>query len=128
MRHKFSATKKLKTGFRHAELYKIIVQDYIECTFPNVDIDFHIFLTLMVTNCSAERPFSQLKYIKNPIRTNMQQGRLDALSLKYRSRWLDALSRIEADGWMPYLSSIEADGWMPYLSSIEADGWMPYLY
>ena len=35
----------------------------------------------MVTNCSAEHSFSQLKYIKNPIRTTMQQGRLDALSL-----------------------------------------------
>ena len=34
----------------------------------------------MVT-CSAERSFSQLKYIKNPIRTAMQQGRLDALFL-----------------------------------------------
>ena len=35
----------------------------------------------MVTNCSAEHSFSRLKYIKNPIRTTMQQGRLDALSL-----------------------------------------------
>ena len=35
----------------------------------------------MVINCSAELPFSQLKYIKNSIRTTMQQGRLDALSL-----------------------------------------------
>ena len=35
----------------------------------------------MVTNCSAERSFSRFKYIKKPIRTTMQQGRLDALSL-----------------------------------------------
>ncbi len=35
----------------------------------------------MVTNCSADRSFSQLKYIKNTNRTTMQQGRLDALSL-----------------------------------------------
>ncbi|XP_038637303.1 zinc finger MYM-type protein 1-like [Scyliorhinus canicula] len=81
VRHKFSATKNVKTRFSHAELYKIIVEDNIECAFPNVDIGFRIFLTLMVTNCSAERSFSQLKYIKNPIRTTMQQGRLDALSL-----------------------------------------------
>ena len=65
----------------HAELYKIIVENNIECAFPNVDIGFHIFLTLMVTNCSAERSFSRFKYIRNPIRTTMQQGRLDALSL-----------------------------------------------
>ena len=79
--HKFSETKNVKTSFRHSELYKIIVEGNIECAFPNADIGFRNFLTLMVTNCSAERSFSQLKYIKNPIRTTMQQGRLDALSL-----------------------------------------------
>jgi len=52
--HKFSATKNVKTRFSHAELYKIILEDNIECAFPNVDIDFRIFLTLMVTNCTAE--------------------------------------------------------------------------
>lgn len=82
--HKFSATINVKTRFSHAELYKIIVEDNIECAFPNVDICFRIFLTLMVTNCSAERSFSQLKYIKNPNRTTMKQGRLDALSLLTR--------------------------------------------
>ena len=35
----------------------------------------------MVTNCSAECSLSRLKYIKILIRTSMQQGRLDALSL-----------------------------------------------
>ena len=60
---------------------KIIIIDNIECAFPNVDIGFRIFLTLMVTNCSAKRSFSRLKYIKNPIRTTMQHGRLDTLSL-----------------------------------------------
>jgi len=80
VRHKFSATKYVKTRFSHAELYKIILEDNIECAFPNVDIAFRIFLTLMVTNCSAERSFSRLKYIKNPLRTTMQQG-MDALFL-----------------------------------------------
>ena len=55
VRHKFSATENVKTRFSHAELYKIILEDNIECAFPNVDIAFRIFLTLMVTNCSAER-------------------------------------------------------------------------
>jgi len=81
VRHKFSATQKCKTGFTHTELYKIIVENNIECIFPNVDIAFRIFLTLIVTNCSTERSFSHLKYIKNPIRTTMQQSRLDALPL-----------------------------------------------
>lgn len=79
--HKFSAQENVKTRFSHAELYKIIVEDNIECAFPNVEIAFRIFLTLMVTNCSAERSFSQLKNIKNANRTTMQQGRLDDLSL-----------------------------------------------
>jgi len=55
VRHKFSAIKNVKTRFSHAEFYKIILEDNIECVFQNVDIAFRIFLTLMVTNCSAER-------------------------------------------------------------------------
>ena len=35
----------------------------------------------MVTYCSAERSFSQIKYIKNPLRTSMKQIRLDYLSI-----------------------------------------------
>jgi len=45
-------------------LNKVIVEDYIECAFPNVEISLRIFLTLMATNCKAERPFSQMKRIK----------------------------------------------------------------
>ena len=66
IRHKFRATKAVKTRFSHAELYKVMVEDNIECAFPNVEISLRIFLTLMVTNCTTERSFSQLKHIKNP--------------------------------------------------------------
>ncbi|ESN92901.1 hypothetical protein HELRODRAFT_153339, partial [Helobdella robusta] len=45
--------------------------------FPNVA---HI-LTLMITNCSTERSFSQLKRVKNSCRSTMKQERLDSLSL-----------------------------------------------
>ena len=55
--------------------------DGLSNAFPNVDIAFRIFLTLMVTNCSAERSFSRLKSIKNRNRTTMNQERSDALSL-----------------------------------------------
>ena len=55
----------------------------MERVFPNANIPIRIFFTLMVTNCSAERSFSRLKYIKNPLRTTMQQGRLNVLSLLY---------------------------------------------
>jgi len=68
----------VKTRFSRAELYKIILEDNIECAFPIVDIAFRIFLTLMVISWSDERSCSRLKYIKIPLRTTMQQ---DALSL-----------------------------------------------
>lgn len=80
--HKLSAIKTdKKTRFSHGELYKIIIEDELHCAFPSVEIAFRIFLTLMVTNCTAERSFSRLKCIKNPNRTSMVQSRLDALSL-----------------------------------------------
>ena len=62
-------------------LNKVIVEDNIECAFPNLEISLRIFLTLMVTNCTTERPFSQMKRIKNPNRTPMRQERLESVSL-----------------------------------------------
>ena len=60
---------------------KVIVEDNIECAFLNVEISLCIFLTLIVTNCTTERSFSQMKRIKNPNRTTMRQERLESLSL-----------------------------------------------
>ena len=62
-------------------LNKVIVEDNIECAFPNIEIILRIFLTLMVTNCKTECSFSQMKRIKNPNRTTMRQERLESLSL-----------------------------------------------
>ena len=45
--------------------------------FPNVEVVLRLFLTLMVTNRSGERPFSGLK------RTTMKQEKLCSLSLVY---------------------------------------------
>ena len=82
MNHKFSAIQDVKTKFFLAERYKTIVEDNIECFFsPDIDIAFHIILTVMVTNYSTELSFTLLKYIKNPNRTAMQEGRLNILSL-----------------------------------------------
>ena len=56
--------------------------DYkLESVFSNVEIALRIFLALMVTNCSTERSFSQLKRVKSPDRSVMVQDRLDSLSL-----------------------------------------------
>ena len=68
-------------SYGHSYLYSIMVEDGIQDVFPNVDIALRIFLTLMITNCTAERSFSQLKKIKCPARNAMTQNRLEALSL-----------------------------------------------
>jgi hypothetical protein len=65
----------------HQDLYNVIFQDGIESVFPNVAIVLRMFLTLMVTNCSGERSFSQLKRIKNELRTTIAPERLGSLSL-----------------------------------------------
>ena len=57
------------------------MDDKLESVFSNVEIALRIFLTLMVTNCSTERSFSQLKRVKSPDRSVMVQDRLDSLSL-----------------------------------------------
>ena len=73
--------KAVLTYHSHSYLYSIMVEDGIQDVFPNVDIALRIFLTLMITNCTAERSFSQLKKIKCPARNAMTQNRLEALSL-----------------------------------------------
>ena len=65
----------------HSELYQIIVKDRVMQVFPNVETTLRMFLSLMVTNCSGERSFSQLKRIKNELRTTMTQEKLQTLSI-----------------------------------------------
>lgn len=80
----FQSYVKSKLGekrYSHADLYEIIIRDELSSVFPNVEIAIHIFLTLMITNCSTERSFSQLKRIKNIHRATMGQERLRMLSL-----------------------------------------------
>ena len=61
-------------------MYNIIFQDGVESVFPNVSIVLRMFLTVMLTNCSGERLFSQLKRIKNEQRKKISQERLGSLS------------------------------------------------
>ena len=56
----------------HKKIEKVMVKDNIECAFPNLEISLQILLTLMVTDCSAERSFSHLKHMNNPNRTTMK--------------------------------------------------------
>ena len=49
--------------------------------FPNVLTTLFIFLTLPFTTAAAERSFSKLKLIKNYLRSQMSQERLDGLAV-----------------------------------------------
>ena len=61
-------------------LYSIIFNHCLLSTFPNVEIAYQMYLSLMATNASGERSFSKLKLIKNEKRTCMHQDRLNWLS------------------------------------------------
>lgn len=62
-------------------LYKLLLDKKVADTFPNVEIMLRMYLVLMVTNCSGERSFSKMKYIKNRLRTTMHHDRLSHLAL-----------------------------------------------
>ncbi|XP_060874012.1 uncharacterized protein LOC132947797 [Metopolophium dirhodum] len=49
------------------DIHSLIKADKLAETFPNVEVATRIFLCLMITNCSGERSFSQLKRIKNEL-------------------------------------------------------------
>lgn len=71
------------------------MQDRLADIFPNTEIALRIFLTLMITNCSAERSFSQLKRIKAAQRSTMRQDRLDMLGILCIES--DVLKKIDFD-------------------------------
>jgi hAT family C-terminal dimerisation region len=77
-------------------LYRSIKSDYLESTFPNIEIALRIYLTLMPTNCTGERSFSKLKIIKNYLRTTMLEPRLTAISImSIESDMLDEIDLAE---------------------------------
>ncbi|KAK1892990.1 Zinc finger MYM-type protein 1 [Dissostichus eleginoides] len=53
----------------------------LHTVFPNTDIALRLFLTLPVTNASGERSFSKLAFVKNRLRSSMQQERVSNLTL-----------------------------------------------
>jgi hypothetical protein len=61
-------------------MYKILINKEVKDCFPNVEIVLRIYLVLMITNSSSERSFSNLKHIKNRLRTSMDGDRLNHLA------------------------------------------------
>ena len=81
------------------ELYGEIHSMEVNALFPNVLTALRIFLTLPATVASNERSFSVLKRIKNYLRSNMVQERLNGLAMlninSDKARELDFTSMIE---------------------------------
>ena len=70
-----------KRQISHSDLHQLIFRDRIQLAFPNVEVILHMFLCLLITNCSGERTFSQLKRIKNELKTTTTKDRLSGLSI-----------------------------------------------
>ena len=61
--------------------YRLLSENSLDVYFHNLEIALRIYLSMIVTNCSAERSFSKLKRIKNKLRTSMGKQRLNYVSL-----------------------------------------------
>ncbi|KAM9172176.1 uncharacterized protein ACDP82_016619 isoform 1-T2 [Pangshura tecta] len=79
MHTQFNETGEMK--FSHIDLSDTILKDGIQYAFPNVEIIICIFLTLIISNCSTECSFSQLKRIKTL--REQQSVRTDLIHFPY---------------------------------------------
>ena len=64
-----------------SDLLKLLRANDLYTKYPNVEIAYRIFITLAVTNCSAERSFFCLKRVKNYLRSTMTENRLNSLAI-----------------------------------------------
>ena len=64
-----------------SDLARLMHTDELHDTFPNVFIALRMFMCLMVSNCSGERSFSRMAFIKNKLRSTMTGERFSALEL-----------------------------------------------
>ncbi|KAL4127199.1 hypothetical protein QTP88_011396 [Uroleucon formosanum] len=74
------------TEVLHFKEYEIsnfeqFIEQKLEQTFPNIFIALRMFLSMAVSNCTAERSFSALKRIKMYLRANLLEEKLNALSI-----------------------------------------------
>lgn len=59
-------------------IYSYIKKNKLESTLPNLEVAMRIYLTLPVTNCTAERCFSALKRVKTE---TMENDKLNSFML-----------------------------------------------
>lgn len=72
----------IEKGDKITEIFKTLHDNpYLSSGFPNVETIARIFLTMPISNCTAERSFSLLKRLKSPLRSYLQQDKLSSLAL-----------------------------------------------
>jgi len=64
-----------------SDLARLMHTEELHDTFPNVSIALRMFMCLVVSNCSGERSFSRMAFMKNKLRSTMTNERLSALEL-----------------------------------------------
>ncbi|XP_017474754.1 PREDICTED: uncharacterized protein LOC108365266 [Rhagoletis zephyria] len=74
-------TEKKILNYSPLELLKMLRQDNLQISYPNVEIALRMFVSIPISNCSAERSFSVLKRVKNYLRSSLSENKLNALAL-----------------------------------------------
>jgi hypothetical protein len=64
-----------------SDISRLIRDEKLIRDYPNLEFLLRIYLTIPITNVSAERSFSALKRIKTYLRNTMRQTRLTSLAL-----------------------------------------------
>ena len=72
-------------------MYQLLYTDKLLSVFPNVEVAMQIFLSILPTNCSGERPFSRLALIKNDFRSTMTQKKLNEYSVCIENNLLKSI-------------------------------------
>ena len=62
------------------QIYRLLHENHLQNSYPNVEIALRIYLSMMVTNCSGERSFSKLSLIKDRLRNRIGQGKLNKIT------------------------------------------------
>lgn len=87
-------------------MFKLMHKNGISTAFPNTEVALRIYLSLMATNCSGERSFSQLTRIKDVKGSTMSQHRLGVLALLCIEK--DLLSETDFSSMIDEFATVKA--------------------
>lgn len=76
--NQFNEKERPKTLLR---LYEILHENNLLDIYPYIDITLRLFLTILATNCLAERSFSVLKRKQDYSRSTMRETRLQNVAV-----------------------------------------------